>query len=136
MSGIKYVCGIFHLVDVLWRDPIENHSPIVRAVSGIEPGSVIEKTYRAVWPHERFSRDDIDHQDVQRGFVSLQVWPVSRQYFHVDATTLLFHKGLVRVVAPGLSHDPYFAGYAHELIEASTWVATGQVQLFTPWIKA
>lgn len=127
------VCALYHIVDVIWSHIVEQPTPIERAVKGTEPGDRVERQYRAVWPHERFTRDDIDAVEVQRGFLSMQVGSVSRAFYRTADTSLLYHKGLLRVAVPGCQHDPFFAGFASDLLTAATWVATGRTALLVPW---
>jgi hypothetical protein len=130
------VCALYHVVDVLWSQAVEQLTQVERAVRGAEAGDRVEKAYRAIWPHDRFTRDDIDSAEVQRGFLSMKVGTVSRAFYRTSETSLLYHKGLLRVALPGTAHDPYFVGFAPDLLTAATWVATGRAALLVPWESA
>lgn len=132
MINPPFICGFWHHVEVTWSHVVPESAPIIHAVTGRQAGDRHDAVYRAIWPNDRFSRDDIDSDEVQRGFQSMRVFPISRRFWRTDQVQILLHKGVVRCATQSDS-DPFFAGFAPDLVTAATWVATGRGPLIVPW---
>lgn len=131
---MKFICGQFHLVNVKWSHTPEKVAPLVEAMTGQVAGEACDHEYTHAVPNDRFSRDDIDSEQVQRGYRSHVIAPVARWYFPVDKAPLYHWKGLLRMKTEGGGVDPYFVGYAKDLESAVTWIAHGaETVLMRPW---
>jgi hypothetical protein len=128
---LAYALGQYAMVEVHYVFTPTAVSPIAEAVTGMRAGEESELRWSTCWPSDRFTRDDIDSPDVQRGFRKADIHPVVRSMVAIEDAALYSVKGQTRLRIEG--PDPFLVGFASTYLEAARWVATGSGRHFLPW---